>query len=468
MYSQSTLLILFILIICVRASQGDNLPEFQSCLSQCERSLGCDTLNVFEEIELQRLQQDKGKKLVEVQEDKSSNDPPVEDFLFRDPEKLKQDEDSEEPLKKRSNDDVSGEVGIQIEPELTRVHDNNDENINDNNVNDNNNDNNNDLFSSDDFKNNYELSPVIQMIFHWDCNLNCNYKCQQLITNKREVENLPMVKFYGKWPFTRILGITEFFSTFFSVGNFYINWHNLHKILKQLNKNKKSHNESLTNMYKQYFSLLVISCFGWFFSTLFHIRDNSITETLDYFGAASIIMMNFNVIVIRFFELFKDENQTKRRWFQISLIILWSLHIIKLLNKWDYNYNIIFNSIIGISSLILWIIHAINVNKVYNKNDHIYNNSIQLLPFETKILTKLNLIGIFSKTKFIPILPIFLNIWLLMGMTFEIFEFRPWSRLIDGHAVWHLFTIFPTIVWFDWNIWDLELYNISNGLNKIN
>lgn len=318
-------------------------------------------------------------------------------------------------------------------------------------------------YQLEDFTHKYTVHPVFRTLFSWDCSSDCNYKCQQFITNKREQQGLPMVQFYGKWPFHRVWGITELFLTLFSLGNLYINWHNIHKVLKQHNKQKK-HNPSLATMYKQYLLLLGVLVFGWVFSTLFHIRDNAVTETLDYFGAAAIIVANFNAITVRYFELFREERQKTRRLFQFALALVWLFHCYHLKTAWDYTYNMAFNIVIGISALVLWILHSLRITLIYSKNEFVFSNSIQLLPFETKILTKLNHVWILpiSKTRFIPMIPIVLNLWLLSGMTFEITDFEPWRRLVDGHAIWHLFTIFPVVIWYDWNIWDLELYTVNS------
>lgn len=393
-------------LLVVVASQGDRSTEFTECLSQCITLMSCDRTNIFEEISKQRFSQEEKDANAEFAQEQPYN------------------------LKKR-----------EIPPSFK--------------------------YTFEDFNNNYRISPIFQLIFQWDCKLDCNYKCQQFVSNNREINDLPMVQFYGKWPFKRIWGFTEFFLSIFSIGNLYVNWVNLPKILQQYLKNKK-HNLELATMYQQYLILLIISVIGWLFSTLFHIRDNAVSETLDYFGAASIIMANFNAITIRYFELFKQDQQATRNYFQFGLVCIWILHITKLKLNWDYNYNTVFNLVFGASSIILWMVHSYNTIKLYCENDHIYNNSIQLLPFETKILTKLNYIGIISKTKYIPYIPIFLNLWLIFGISFEILDFEPWKRLIDGHAIWHLITIIPSIIWFDWNIWDLEMFTISQDLNKFN
>ncbi|CUM65922.1 uncharacterized protein PRCAT00003575001 [Priceomyces carsonii] len=308
------------------------------------------------------------------------------------------------------------------------------------------------------------LSGLTRFIFRWDCSSDCNYKCQQIITNKRLLHEENMVQFYGKWPFKRVLGMQELPSVLFSVANFYANYSNLFKILYQYRRNSIQKTQYVV-MYQQYLILIMVSLVGWMCSALFHARDSAFTETLDYFGAALIILSNFTTIVMRYFNLFELGNSIKLRILRGSVFTIFVIHCIRLYLNWNYRYNVLFNLIFGLAASILWILHSFNVNKVFVKDNHIYNSSIQLLPHETKILAKLSYISI-SKTSLIPLIPIFLNIWIICGLSFELLDFAPIWRLVDAHAIWHLFTIFPSMIWFDWNIWDIEMHKVSSSISK--
>ncbi|ODV79165.1 Per1-domain-containing protein [Suhomyces tanzawaensis NRRL Y-17324] len=307
----------------------------------------------------------------------------------------------------------------------------------------------------------HQLS-AISAIF-WNCEDDCSYKCQQLITEQRKASGLPMVQFFGKWPFTRVFGIQEIFLVIFSFGNFYANYINLFKVLHQYNKNRKDPHDTYHLMYLQYVYFIIIALCGWSASILFHIRDNRITETLDYYGAFAIVLSNFNCVSVRYFELFKKPKQLVI-W-QVVMVMIYVGHCIKLKLNWNYGYNAKINLLYGFGSIVLWVAHSLKVNRKYKENFFLYNNSMQILPFETKILTKLNMLSV-SQTRLIPLIPIFLNVWMMIGMSFEACDFEPVYQLIDAHSIWHIFTIFPTIIWFDWNIWDIELSKVGE-LNKI-
>ena len=50
-----------------------------------------------------------------------------------------------------------------------------------------------------------------------------------------------------------------------------------------------------------------------------------------------------------------------------------------------------------------------------------------------------------SLSSLIPLIPIFNNVMLLLGISLELNDFPPVARLVDAHALWHLVTIFPAL-----------------------
>lgn len=315
-------------------------------------------------------------------------------------------------------------------------------------------------YTKEYFENSFALNPLFQAF--WSCKSDCNYKCQQIVTAIRMKSGLEMEQFYGKWPFLRVIGIQEFYSSLFSLGNFYINYANLFIITAQYNKNKKLKQKKYANITKQYLQAILGSMVGWAFSTIYHIRDTPLTESLDYFGAFFIVLLNFNAISYRFLKIYNYSNLVQNLW-KLALILTYVGHFIKLSVKWDYKYNILVNSTIGMTGTIMWFIHSYNIWKTYNKNIMVFRNSIQLLPFETKILNKLP----FINSSWIPLIPVFLNAWLLFGVSFEFYDSSPLGQLLDGHALWHLATIIPSIIWYDWNVWDIELLKVTDELQNL-
>ena len=50
-------------------------------------------------------------------------------------------------------------------------------------------------------------------LMRWDCLSECKYRCMRELTELREQKGLKVVKFYGKWPFRRVCGVQELFSS---------------------------------------------------------------------------------------------------------------------------------------------------------------------------------------------------------------------------------------------------------------
>jgi len=60
--------------------------------------------------------------------------------------------------------------------------------------------------------------PVLRL-FQWDCISECKYTCMYSTLAGRLALGSGVTKFYGKWPFTRILGMQEIVSSLTSFAN---------------------------------------------------------------------------------------------------------------------------------------------------------------------------------------------------------------------------------------------------------
>lgn len=333
-------------------------------------------------------------------------------------------------------------------------------------------------YSKEFLESTFSLNPLYKVL--WPCTADCNYKCQQIITAIRLNQGLPMVQFFGKWPFLRVFFFQEFYASILSFGNFKVNYSNFFIVYNYYINNRdretrekrswfNEFNDLFTfndtpycNISKQYLQAIIMSLFGWMFSTIYHVRDVPLTESLDYFGAFGIVLLNFNVISYRFLKIYSYSPLVQSLW-KLALFLTYICHFIKLTAfKWDYKYNLIVNSTFGMTGTIMWFIHSYNIWRKCKKHKLAINNSLQLSPFESKILKKFNIGG----SSWIPIYPVFFNAWLLFGVSFEFYDFSPIHQLIDGHALWHLATIIPAVVWYDWNMWDIELLKITDGLEN--
>lgn len=296
------------------------------------------------------------------------------------------------------------------------------------------------LLKDENLVNLFEKTPIA---FHltllgWDCPSNCDYQCQRHVTEDRIAEGLDIYQFHGKWPFIRVLGVQELFSTLFSIGNWIPNFLGLKLLWKQYNIELKKKNLEFTNLYWTYMLIAAVSMCAWFFSTIFHLKDTWDRERLDYFFAGMTVLTGFYAVNVRFFKLYQPSNNFKRRIFASLCILMYLGHVTRLLVDWSYTYNMQANVVIGLIQNLLWVYLAIyQFRKISNGKLSFVEN-----------LT--------NKEYNWTLTPLLLVLSVLFGMSFELFDFPPVLQLIDAHAMWHFVTIWPTIFWYPYLIKDAQ------------
>lgn len=269
-------------------------------------------------------------------------------------------------------------------------------------------------------------SRLLQLL-QWDCQSECDYQCQQIVTQQRQTQGQEVLQFHGKWPFKRILNTQEFASTLFSMLNFLPHYHNMYKIL-DLYKKEQAHNFKVL-----YFNILIISLIAmgaWVSSTIFHLRDLLITERLDYFFAGATVLSGFHALLIRVLRL--DLNDSRRKLVNWGCCLLYLFHFCRLNYDWSYTYNMQANVFIAVLQYALFLVLA-------------YQHYSQPRT---------------SSSKSLYLTPIFLIISVVFGMSFEIFDFINLTFQIDAHAIWHLTTIIPSYYLYDF------FYNDINSLKN--
>lgn len=280
--------------------------------------------------------------------------------------------------------------------------------------------------------------PLYLTILGWNCESNCDYQCQRLVTIERKQNNQEVYQFHGKWPFIRVLGIQELFSTIFSIGNFITNYLGFKLLWQHYQIESKRGESDFTNLYHCYLLVPIVSMCAWFFSTIFHLKDTWDRERLDYFFAGMTVLTGFYAICVRFFTLYKSNKTLKRRLLGCCCVLMYFLHVSYLLKEWSYTYNMQANVIIGLIQNVLWVYMSCKQfqkarNKDYSVMECIY------MPEYNWMLT-----------------PVLLVVSVLCGMSFELFDFPPILELLDAHALWHFCTIWPVLWWYPYMIKDIE------------
>ncbi|KAI1277157.1 Per1-like-domain-containing protein [Xylaria sp. FL0933] len=261
--------------------------------------------------------------------------------------------------------------------------------------------------------------PLHHRLLFWTCAQECDYTCQHITTARRLESGQPITQFHGKWPFVRVLGMQEPFSVVFSLGNFLAHQNGLAKLRERVPPNYP--------MRRYYEAFAYFSMASWFFSTVFHTRDFAATEQLDYFGAGASVLYGMYYALVRVARL--DLPTPRRR----SILRLWTVfccalyvaHVAYLkLWKWDYTYNMAANLVVGMVHNLLWSYFSW---KRWRETGQTW-----------------------------AIWPSMLVAWIMLVMSLELLDFPPLWGALDAHSLWHLGTIAPAVLWYNFMIKDSQ------------
>lgn len=268
-----------------------------------------------------------------------------------------------------------------------------------------------------EFTNGYK-QPFYLYLTRWTCDDECEYECMWKTVDAFHERNWRTPQFYGKWPFIRFLGIQEPASTAFSILNFFVNF----KMIRQFDREVKSDSP----LYMLWHVFCLVNLNAWFWSTVFHTRDNPLTELFDYSCAFSIVLMTCFCMVVRILR-----NKVPRfimTTITVFFIAFFINHVAYLrMTKIDYTYNMQVNLLVGSFTGICWFIWC-----YWNKNRQ---------PYVWKCAIFVALTGVATLLEIVDRPPIF--------------------YILDFHSLWHFVTAFLIILFYSFAIDD------CNYLRKI-
>ncbi|OAA79421.1 Mn2+ homeostasis protein Per1 [Akanthomyces lecanii RCEF 1005] len=261
--------------------------------------------------------------------------------------------------------------------------------------------------------------PPLRRLLLWNCAAECDYACQHIITTQRVAASERVVQFHGKWPFHRFLGMQEPFSVLFSLGNLWAHWDGLAKVRARI--------PARYTMRPFYVALAYVGIASWVCSAVFHTRDFPATEQLDYFAAGANVLYGTYYAPIRVFRLDRatpNRRSVLRAW-TLLCVLLYCAHVAYLKGvRWDYAYNMTANIAVGIVQNILWTWFSV---QKYRESKRLWTTW-----------------------------PGLVVAWVTFAMSMELFDFPPWLGSIDAHSLWHLMTIAPTILWYNFLVMDAK------------
>jgi hypothetical protein len=110
------------------------------------------------------------------------------------------------------------------------------------------------------------------------------------------------------------------------------------------------------------------------------------------------------------------------------------------LPRFDYSYNILANTIIGLSHNLLWLLYALPSRTFFN----IKLNFLRRFPGQPRSYRP----PYASRAAYAVGAT-------MLAMSLELLDFAPWRRVLDAHALWHLATIPIAFLWYDFLVRDV-------------
>ena len=129
----------------------------------------------------------------------------------------------------------------------------------------------------------------------WTCMDTCEYDCMWKRSKERKSANLPVLQYFGKWPFKSVLGMQEPASVLASFGNLVAH-------LAGIAHFNRSRATFMSNYYRINAVLAIVA---WMAAMVFHARDRWWTERADYYTASAVFFWAVAYSVVRVFRLQK-------------------------------------------------------------------------------------------------------------------------------------------------------------------
>lgn len=264
--------------------------------------------------------------------------------------------------------------------------------------------------------------PLSLVLTGWTCEADCKYQCMHRVEQLNKQMNITVQQqYYGKWPFTRMLGMQEPASVLFSLLNLYAHWRGFKQLLRR--NTHKSNNMYLSQIYM---ALSVVNMNAWMWSSVFHTRDMPWTEKADYFGAMLNLVFAVWTSVYRLSLNFKNTERTSQpqQSSAVVLALFYVAHVWYLTSipRFDYTYNMAAGVVVGLLQSVLWIIALFMIR---SKPPHALKGLLCIIA-------------------------------VLSAMLLEVMDFPPLFGTLDAHSLWHLATAVIAPFWYSFLLDDIK------------
>lgn len=296
-------------------------------------------------------------------------------------------------------------------------------------------------------------------LFKWDCEDCCRYDCMMSIeynsspitvaasksnqaaavnsnTDDRREKTSITQQYHGKWPFQRLSGIQEPASVLFSLMNWYAHFILYRRVYLPAAMSPSTKRSISTNQRHPWQSFIWLNSLvqqnAWLWSTVFHCRDVSWTERMDYLGAMLALLSGCWLAIHRVCRLDK-----RPRWVVAILtlvaVMFFATHSLYLLSleRFDYGYNMIASVAVGLLQSFVWLVWcawqycSVGGGGSGGGGNRSHGRSRDYVGWCVAAVVSA-----------------------MAAMSLELLDFPPLIRAIDAHALWHLSTVPITYLFY--------------------
>jgi len=253
-------------------------------------------------------------------------------------------------------------------------------------------------------------APLALRALRWDCEADCRYHCMAAVEGARRAAGGAPVKYFGKWPFTRLAGMQEAASVLLSLANFAAHALGLAAYQEHTRPLRRPGAARALYPHRRLWLLTGgLALNAWLASALFHARDTRVTERLDYLSADLFIFGSAAAAGARTLEL----GGAARAGLLGAAALFLARHFHYMLAvRFDYGYNVNVCIAAGAAQAVAWVAWCL-------RRRH---------PARATLLAYIALLN--------------------AAALLEVFDFPPLGGLLDAHACWHAATVPLTFLWW--------------------
>jgi len=249
-------------------------------------------------------------------------------------------------------------------------------------------------------------------LLRWDCKADCAYRCMHTVEQAQLHFRAPL-KYNGKWPFVRMLGLQEPVSVAASLANLWAHARGLTLLRRDA---RACPLQPLWRMYS------LLGLVAWSSSSLFHSRDTQLTEVLDYFSADALVLFTLFAVIVRV----RRPRLQHSALLGFALCSLLCLHFrYMLMVRFDYGWNVQLCVAVSAAQSLLLLLWSQAVRH----------------PQRWRLLSLLCAAHAAS--------------------LLEMLDFPPLLGAFDAHSLWHAATPLLTLGWYRFLVDDCRLLSKS-------